>query len=495
MPTNPEQSRPAVRRPSRVPARFAPDEVVDGAVSVDAVMAAESLHARKPRRIVEPTSVPASAETEPAAKQSTEVPSPAPHDSPAPMSRPTPPPARPAPQQPPVPPTRPAQPAPAQAPPRKKAKRRRSRQRTPGQIVWLVVRRTLIVLLTVVLLLVVGVLALCYTIVNGPSPTIRNQLVLTAMQTSAMQWAPGLFMSDEEVQRIVDDSHVVRQEEIDLSDFAPAVKVDAAGQPVDPWENAIDGMLYEQISGPTFKGYVLLVKDPSRVYVSTSSDFKSGLPGMQIFTGVDRDGAVAAINGGEFWDTGGGGDGGKPMGLTYSRGQMVYQDWSTRTFIGITNEHKLVVAEKMTVAEANALGIRDAVSFQNGNTLITHEGDKVTLHYNDDNTGKAQRTAIGQRADGTIIMVVTDGRTAASLGATHNDIIDVMAGYGAVTAGMLDGGSSAMMYYRDWYEKYDVDVSTLDENQRKGMVNKFKAFTPPRYIPTYFMVAAEEAAS
>ena len=66
------------------------------------------------------------------------------------------------------------------------------------------------------------------------------------------------------------------------------------------------------------------------------------------------------------------------------------------------------------------------ISFQNGNTLITNEDNKVTLHYNDDNTGKAQRTAIGQRADGTMILLVTDGRTAASLGATHNDIIDVI---------------------------------------------------------------------
>ena len=376
------------------------------------------------------------------------------------------------------------------------AQKRRKTKMTGGQVAWMIVRRTLIVLLTILLLVVIGVFALCYTIVHGPSPTIRNQLVLTATQTSAMKWVPGLFMPQEEVDQIVADSHVVRQEEINLDEFAPKVnKTNEAGEPVDEWENAIDGMLFETISGPTFKGYVLLIRDPSRVYVSTSSDFKSGLPGMQIFAGVDRDGAVAAINAGEFWDTGGGGDGGQPLGLTYSLGKMVYNDWSTRTFIGIDNNDRLVVAESMTKAQADALGIRDAVSFQNGNTLITNENDKVTLHYNDDNTGKAQRTAIGQRADGTIIMVVTDGRTAASLGATHNDIIDVMVSYGAVTAGMLDGGSSAMMYYRDWYDKYDVDLDTLDENQRKGLVNKFKAFTPPRYIPTYFMVTTEEGAS
>ena len=357
----------------------------------------------------------------------------------------------------------------------------------------MIVRRTLLVLLVILLLLVVAVFSLCYTIVNGPSPTIRNQLVLTATQTSAMKWAPGLFMPQEEVDRIVADSYVVREEEIDMSDFLPPAKTDEQGQPVDEWANAIDGMLFETITGPTFKGYVLLIKDPSRVYVSTSSDFTGGQPGMQIFAGVERDGAVAAINGGEFLDTGGGGDGGRPMGLTYSQGKMVWQDYLVRTFIGFDKNDRLFVAESMTRARADELGIRDAVSFQNGNTLITHEGESVRLHYNPANTGVAQRTAIGQRADGTVIMLVTDGRTAASLGATHDDIIDVLVSYGAVTAGMLDGGSSAMMYYRDWYEKYEVDLNTLDANQRKGMVNKFKAFTPPRFIPTYFMVKEESA--
>ena len=444
------QSRPPVRRPARVPARFPAEGSAPVATAPRPAPAEET---------VGPAGTPPRPESLP------KKPVPAPE-----------------------------KPAPTPAEPQKKAKkpRRRSTRRTAGQVIWLVIRRILVVILTLILLAVAGVFALCYTIANGPSPTMRNQLVLTAMQTSAAKWVPGLFLPDEEVEQIVADSHVVRQEEIHMDEFAPPVKVDEKGEPVDEWANAIDGMIYETFSGPTFKGYVLLVKDPSRVYVSTASDFKSGQPGIQIFTAADRDGAIAGINAGEFWDDGGGGTGGQPMGLTYSLGKMVYQDWSTRTFIGIDKNDRLVVAESMTRAQADALGIRDAVSFQNGNTLITNEDNKVTLHYNDDNTGKAQRTAIGQRADGTMILLVTDGRTAASLGATHNDIIDVMVSYGAVTAGMLDGGSSTMMYYRDWYTKYDVDVSTLDQNQRKGMVNKFKAFTPPRSIPTYFMVMPEE---
>jgi len=489
---DPGQSRPAVRRPTRVPARF-PGE--NGAAPAPAPVA-ETPRETPAEPAAQPNAPVATADAQvPLARRPRQLPV-QPQTPPAPSvpRRPAPQPeqtaARSVPPAQPVPQQRTAQP---QA--RPQTARRRKTKRTGAQIAWMIVRRTLIVLLTVVLLVVVGVLALCYTIVNGPSPTIRNQLVLTATQTSAMKWAPGVFMPQEEVDRIVADSHVVRQEEIHLDEFAPAVKTDQHGEVVDEWAAAIDGMLYETISGPTFKGYVLLIRDPSRVYVSTSSDFKSNQPGMQIFTGVDRDGAIAAINAGEFWDDGGGGTGGQPLGLTYSLGKMVYNDWSTRTFIGFDSNNQLIVAESMTRTKADSLGIRDAVSFQNGNTLITHDGDKVTLHYNDDNTGKAQRTAIGQRADGTVIMIVTDGRTAASLGATHNDIIDVMVSYGAVSAGMLDGGSSTMMYYRDWYTKYNVDVSTLDENQRRGMVNKFKAFTPPRFIPTYFMVRPEEGAA
>ena len=138
------------------------------------------------------------------------------------------------------------------------------------------------------------------------------------------------------------------------------------------------------------------------------------------------------------------------------------------------------------------MGIRDAVMFQNGNTLISSWQGNISLYYSGANTGTAQRTAIGQREDGTVIFIVTDGRNASSLGATHNDMIDLMVKYGAVNAAMLDGGSSAMMYCEGYYDLFDEfkDV-TLDDYQQRGLVNKYKAFTSPRPIPTYFVVSKE----
>ena len=142
----------------------------------------------------------------------------------------------------------------------------------------------------------------------------------------------------------------------------------------------------------------------------------------------------------------------------------------------------------MTKEKADELGMRDGVSFLTGNTLITCENDTVTRYYADNNNGAAQRTAIGQTADGTVILIVTDGRSASSIGATHNDMIDLMVSYGAVSAGMLDGGSSSVMYYRDFHEKLGIDYNTLSEYGKKGLVNNYVAFTSPRRCPTYFIV-------
>ena len=159
--------------------------------------------------------------------------------------------------------------------------------------------------------------------------------------------------------------------------------------------------------------------------------------------------------------------------------------------MGFDNNDKFICRESMTANEADELGIRDAVSFQNGNLLIDNADGKVNLHYGDNNKGAAQRTAIGQRADGVVLMLVTDGRSASSIGATRNDVIDILVEYGAVSAGMLDGGSSTMMYYRNYYNVYNIDQTKLDEFQKQGLVNKYKAFTKPRRLPTCFIVTGE----
>ncbi|MBQ2092339.1 MAG: phosphodiester glycosidase family protein [Clostridia bacterium] len=348
------------------------------------------------------------------------------------------------------------------------------------------VGRFFLCLFTLILMVIITVFSACLVISYGPSPTIRNILVLSAKQASATKWVPGLFLSDAAIQEIIDASNSVNTDVVTVDDIA-------TDSDDDEWADAIDGMKLIFRQEPNFKAYVLLIKDPSRVKLGISSEnFAGATAGMRIFEIADKYKCVAAINGGEFADPGGQGTGAQPIGITYSDGKCVWGTSTSGTFIGFDKDNKLVCVEGMSTAKGTELGIRDGCCFMYKNVIIERDGDNVKLNYADDNLGIAQKTAIGQRADGTVIMIVTDGRSAESVGATRNDMIDLMVEYGAVTAGSLDGGSSSMLYYRNYYDAYKIDKDGLEEYNQMGLVNRYKAFTKPRRIPTYFIVMPGE---
>lgn len=371
--------------------------------------------------------------------------------------------------------------------------------------------RTLLVLVTVILMLVTTVLAAVAAVAYGPSKSIREGLVLSATQASATKWVPGLFLSDEEVADILERGSAVKQEVVSIEDYKNTYTDEAghgssngtgnnpgaSGGASDEWADAHGGIKLVTFYGSNFKADMLLVRDPSRLYVGCSSGFLDVEGrGKDIFGIASQEGCVAAINGGEFPDGKGIGTGSVPMGHTYSEGRHVWKEYTAKSFIGFNRDNKLVVLDSITPAKATELGIRDGVSFQptaSENVLITNDGKEITIHRHDGDKARAQRTAIGQRADGTVILLVTDGRTAASPGATYNDVTEIMVKYGAVTAGMLDGGSSAVMYYEKFYEKHPdrYNIDELDRLQKKGLVNRYVAFASPRTIPTYFCVAPE----
>ena len=95
---------------------------------------------------------------------------------------------------------------------------------------------------------------------------------------------------------------------------------------------------------------------------------------------------------------------------------------------------------KRTGSEARARSAKWDVSF--GPAVVVN-GEKCSGL----ESGSNPRTAIGQRSDGAILLLVVDGRQINSLGATYGDIADIMLEFGAVNASNLDGGSSTMMIY------------------------------------------------
>lgn len=211
--------------------------------------------------------------------------------------------------------------------------------------------------------------------------------------------------------------------------------------------NAMDpGLQVEHVSGPTFKGYLLTVDDPSRIYVGTCDrPFTDNGAGWRLDRFQTQYGGSAIINGGGFADPNGMGRGGKPNGIVVSCGEWIQNHSGSgrfSTLIGFDEEDRLIVRNDIErgTGEEKLLGLRDAVAF--GPALIL-EGAEVDN--SSTQTGLSARTAIGQRADGAVLMLVVDGRQPDSFGAAMGGLTTILLEHGAVVAANLDGGTSTAL--------------------------------------------------
>ena len=257
----------------------------------------------------------------------------------------------------------------------------------------------------------------------------------------------------------------------------------------DEWEKYPDGIRIESYSGDTYNAHIMIVKDPSQVYMGISTEkFSTSIPGKRLNAVIEEEGALAAINAGAFNDDGtaSASVGSCPLGLVMSGGKCVWTSGKQpglEGFAGFNTDNILVVSKtNLSQSEAEQLNIRDGCCF--GPALIIN-GEINGEAYNS-NSGLNPRTAIGQRADGAVIFVCIDGRQTSSMGGTYADIIDIMVEYGAVNACNMDGGSSSIMYYRDTYGRYG-------EAGQVQMINNYSLLqSQPRRMPNYWLVRAAE---
>lgn len=188
--------------------------------------------------------------------------------------------------------------------------------------------------------------------------------------------------------------------------------------------------------------YTMIVLDPSRVFVGTALPEPADWGyGITLDAMAQQYGAVAGINAGGFLDKGGTGSGWPPSGITYGRG-INFSALENGTIAGLDSSDKMWVGY-YGYQDCENIGIRDAVSF--GPALVTN-GVKTDPSYFE--SGIGARTAIGQREDGAIVMMVIDGRQGYSIGVTYADCADIMADkFGCINAANMDGGNSSCMYY------------------------------------------------
>ena len=331
-----------------------------------------------------------------------------------------------------------------------KEKKKKKKKNTGSAIVRFIDRVFGLVLAVVIVLGIAG-LALEYILVKGPSPALRDSFVMTMIWTRRFDFIPHIFLTDDEVEEIFNSHWSINEtEEIDTSLITvkanqPATEEDGTPKADDYGyvDEDGDGIIIVDVKKKGFVGKMIIVLDPSRVFVGKPEVY--GGYGLTLDELAKRYGALGGVNGGGFYDPEGGGTGGYPDGLTVVGGEIFHEGNSTRTFCGLDSNNILHVGD-YTSDDAIDEEIRDGVSF--GPALVINGKGEYGNHME---SGINPRTAVGQRADGAILLLAIDGRQVHSIGASFGDVRDVMLDFGAVNACNMDGGSSTVMYYNGEY--------------------------------------------
>lgn len=336
------------------------------------------------------------------------------------------------------------------------------------------------------LVLCVTILALLITLyctglilTHGPSQKAGELFVLSMKETSAAKWVPSLFMSKEAIAAITDKSvNAAQQENIeidpslievggnknDLSDTEEnkedAPQYDTQDNFYTPNESeahieiadnedvllAEDGVTIIEVNGSTYSGEMMIIDDPSRVFVGTLDAYGEECEGLTLDRFIKKYDAIGGTNAGGFYDPDGTGNGGTPDGLVIGDGKILWggEDYVHYCVIGF-DENNILHVGNYSGAMALEKKLVSAVSFSAGPLLVVN--GKAMNENGKLGGGLNPRTAIGQRADGAILLLVIDGRQTHSLGAKYDDLVDIMLAFGAVNAANLDGGSSTRMHY------------------------------------------------
>ena len=297
----------------------------------------------------------------------------------------------------------------------------------------------------VVFTLYASLLLICY----GPSKSARNIFTTTFLETGAFKFVVHLVLPNKTINEIVNSNSLK-----ELNKDVDSNLIDVSN------ENKKD-IKIEEVNGSNFHGTMMIISDPSRVKVATTAPFSEY--GKTLDEIVKENNAIGGVNGGIYVSTLN--KGGYPMGVVVSKGEIV---WNSPNGVGYHligfDENNILKILPLQGLDKNGVEklvkeekIRDAVTFQEEASDANNHFVKLIINgekreSNGLGSGANPRTAIGQKADGTVLLFVTDGRGASGhLGATASDLIEVMEKYGAVNAANLDGGSSSTMYYEDKY--------------------------------------------
>lgn len=275
----------------------------------------------------------------------------------------------------------------------------------------------------------------------GPYPNFRSLYITSAMTTLEHKYLAKVFYDDKTINKVMSQNYITQVDgttDLNKIDSSKPIYKSIYDKEIlnkdknNPYYKIID------VKGKNYIGYLVAIYQPKKLIVGTAEH--AGYNGTSLTKIAKSYDARLAINGGGFT-----GDvkTRRPAGDVISQGELAYSTTNAKwtQYIGLTKDHKLYLS-KSNGPDLIKQGVRDAVSF--GPFLIVN--GKSSIIKGNGGWGVSSRTAIGQRQDGIILLLVIDGRQARSIGASLKDVVDIMQKYGAYNAANLDGGGSTGLY-------------------------------------------------
>lgn len=275
--------------------------------------------------------------------------------------------------------------------------------------------------------------------------TAEKFIVSSAMESRTQQYIAKIFLSEDQINSLLNVSGSSTPEATQT--YTNFINNNAGDSQIERFA----------VGGTQFSGYVLKIKDPLRVKVAmTQYPGKVGEFTSKIAERLD---AVAAINGGGFQGGVNWSDSAQnPTNFVFHDGSVIWQDkkWSDKdkvNTIAIDNKGMLIVG-KHSIEDLKELNVSEAVTLSSDKTsdfrplIVNGKGQ----FYKGGSESRAPRTAIAQLQDGSILLVVLDGRRGVQWGATYYELQELLLkkenfGSPVETATILDGGGSSTMYY------------------------------------------------
>lgn len=281
---------------------------------------------------------------------------------------------------------------------------------------------------------------------------IRDFLITNAMPTMSHKYIARTFYSNKTIKEVLNSNKV-----IELEDSTDPTKIDFTklvdtGHYSSIYEEQVlkrdkGNDLYKIITVEEdgYKAYIAVIYDSKRVHLVSSSN--SGK--QKIDEIAEENNAKIAINASGY--TYGKNYTKIPSGAVIMDGRIasnVGKPYYGGGIVGF-NEDGVLMLINDTATVAIKAGMVQGMEF--GPFLIVN--GKMANIKGDGGWGKAQRTAIAQRKDGIVLLLVSDGRqyNKGIIGMSMKQIATLLLKYGAYNASNLDGGNSAIMYANGKY--------------------------------------------